>query len=480
MAMSSAIVYEIRTTATASNANGGGFKTGASGTDFSQQDAAQYNLTGVTTAAADAILLSASAAADMVGNVAHITSGTNFTVGWYEIISVVAGVSITLDRNCTSAAGAGGVVNIGGAMSLASTLDDDLFEAAVAGNIFYVKAGTYTFGEAISVGAAGGASNPIKIIGYSTTRGDNPTGSTRPVFAQGATSVVFGANWDMYNIKGTGTGAAVGNLNTNSKAVNCLFINSSTTVDRTAITCSPDNLVMRCELISYRGRALFTGAGVRALYNYIHDSDVGIRHAVTSIVAIIGNIIADNVTRGIDIQAALTTGNVIASNTLYGAENKRGTGINFITGVTDVTVVNNTISGFVTGITHADTQSVGFDDYNNFFNNTNDVSAAGQWQKGSNDIAVDPSFTTMAQLTGTTATTSGSVLTQSGGDFSTVTDNVDFLYLVSGTGITVGKYLITTHTATTVTLDIAPGTNATADKVWQITTGHNFLPTGSI
>ena len=25
-----------------------------------------------------------------------------------------------------------------------------------------------------------------------------------------------------------------------------------------------------------------------------------------------------------------------------------------------------------------------------------------------------------------------------------------------------------------MTLDIAPGTNATADKVWQITTGHNF------
>ena len=25
-----------------------------------------------------------------------------------------------------------------------------------------------------------------------------------------------------------------------------------------------------------------------------------------------------------------------------------------------------------------------------------------------------------------------------------------------------------------ITLDIAPGTNATADKVWQITTGRNF------
>ena len=37
-----------------------------------------------------------------------------------------------------------------------------------------------------------------------------------------------------------------------------------------------------------------------------------------------------------------------------------------------------------------------------------------------------------------------------------------------------GQYKITSHTSTTVTLDIAPGTNATADKVWQITTGRNF------
>jgi len=144
MAISANTVWEIRTTGTANNVNGGGFVTGASGTDFSQQDAAQYNLTSVTTAAADAILLHASAAADMVGNIAHIISGTNFTAGWYEIISVVAGVSITLDRTCTSAAGALGVVNIGGAMSLASTLDDDLFESVVAGNVVHVKNGKST------------------------------------------------------------------------------------------------------------------------------------------------------------------------------------------------------------------------------------------------------------------------------------------------------------------------------------------------
>lgn len=80
----------------------------------------------------------------------------------------------------------------------------------------------------------------------------------------------------------------------------------------------------------------------------------------------------------------------------------------------------------------------------------------------------------MAQITGSTATTSGNVLTQAGGDFSSVVDGRDYLYLVSGTGVTTGIYGITAHTTTTVTLDLAPGTDATADKVWQITTGRNF------
>ena len=104
MAIATTIVWELRTTGV--DTNGGGYKPGATGTDFSQQDAAQYALTGVTTAAADAILLTANAAADMVGNICQIRSGTNFTTGFYEILSVVVGVSITLDRTCTSAAGA--------------------------------------------------------------------------------------------------------------------------------------------------------------------------------------------------------------------------------------------------------------------------------------------------------------------------------------------------------------------------------------
>src|ERR1700722_18984612 len=125
-------VWECRTTG--SDTNGGGFVTGASGTDYSQQASPQYTLTLVTTAAANAICLSASAAANMVGNICYIASGTNFIVGWYQIISVSVGVSFTLDRTCTSAAGANGSINIGGALATVGQAAQN----CVNGNVVYI------------------------------------------------------------------------------------------------------------------------------------------------------------------------------------------------------------------------------------------------------------------------------------------------------------------------------------------------------
>jgi hypothetical protein len=54
MALSSATVLEVRTTGV--DTNGGGFVTGATGTDFSQQNAAQYSGTNLASAAARRIL----------------------------------------------------------------------------------------------------------------------------------------------------------------------------------------------------------------------------------------------------------------------------------------------------------------------------------------------------------------------------------------------------------------------------------------
>ncbi len=185
MAISANTVFEVR--GGGSDNNGGGFVTGASGTDFSQQDAAQYALTTVTTAAANAICLDASAAADMVGNICQIISGTNFTPGLYQIISVSVGVSFTLDRTCTSAAGSLGVINIGGAFASPGKAAP---AASVAGNLIWVKAGTYTITTS-SAGAGGPVlfASGIHVVmeGYTTTRGDR---GGRPILSAGAVTSV--------------------------------------------------------------------------------------------------------------------------------------------------------------------------------------------------------------------------------------------------------------------------------------------------
>lgn len=179
MALSSAIVWEVRT-AGATTA-GGGFKTGASGTDWSQQNSAQYTLTGLTTAAANAIILTASAANDMVGNIIQITGGTNFITGFYEIVSVSAGVNINVDRNCTTAAGAAGTGNIGGALSTLSKAATGV----VAGNIVYIKAGTYS--ETLTITTSGSAASDVILwSGYNASRNDFPTETNRPLINGGS------------------------------------------------------------------------------------------------------------------------------------------------------------------------------------------------------------------------------------------------------------------------------------------------------
>lgn len=171
---------------------------------------------------------------------------------------------------------------------------------------------------------------------------------------------------------------------------------------------------------------------------------------------------------------AATTSFSLTNSTLYAYQSPRSSsvGISISASIDTIVLLNCIISGWVTGI--AGTTSQRYSNrgaFNCFYNNTTNASL---YNLDATDITTDPAFTTVTELSGSTATTSGSVLTQSGGDFSTVTDNVDYVFIVSGTGITAGSYLITSHTSTTITLNNAPGTNATADKVWVINTGKDL------
>lgn len=394
MALASTIIFRANTAGTAGNVNGGGYKPGSSGTDFSRQNAAQYDLTGVTTAAADAILLTASAAADMVGNVAKINSGTNFTVGWYEIISVVVGTSITLDRTCTTAAGSAGAVKIGGYLSLGSA-DDAVFEALAPGNKLYIEKGTYTIDGNVSVANDGTAALPINIVGRDGSDTVAPTGANRPILAFGANTANFlGDYYNFYNLDFTTTAPAGIFVQAGSILRNCKSFNSSATANRAAFSLSGlGSRVIDCEAISTAGDGIDQASGQASHITgcYIHDCGAkGIDLVGTSVRTSITFNIIDNCATGISMGSG-STEIFVQNNTLHGANTPAGTGIDLLaTTAIKCTFMNNSISGFVTGVNSAAAVESNFYDYNNFFNNTTNRTNV---TAGPNDTALDPAFT---------------------------------------------------------------------------------------
>ena len=122
---------------------------------------------GTTTVATVATV---SAAADMVGNIAYIAGGTgSITAGWYQIISQITGVSITVDTSAGLTAGTGVTINIGGAMATVSAA----VAAAVVSNTFWIRGGSgaYTVTTALSLTFVN-TNGPMIFNGYGTTRGD--------------------------------------------------------------------------------------------------------------------------------------------------------------------------------------------------------------------------------------------------------------------------------------------------------------------
>lgn len=457
--------------------------------DYSRHDTARYSnsvLTGTTTSCTDA---TNPFTAQMVGNFMCIASGTGITAGWYEIVSVAAGTA-----TLSSSAGASyslGVIKIGGAVSLGGTttgITDTIFfgvgiSSATAAARYFIKGGssiTYTLGQTVAAGTAGNASWPIIVEGYATNRGDMPNSVTRPTLALGANTWTGASNTANYSLQFTGTSSAVVTVGGSSVAKDIKCLNTSTTAGRTAISCLSSSTIINCEATNYRGIGFGT-TNQNVSFNgcYSHDCNTGISNT-TGQLNINNCIVANCVTQAIAVAGANVNIKNINNCTIYGAENKLGIALNMVSGATICSFMNNIIYGFVTGVTHADTQTVGYDDYNDYFNNTSDVSAATQWQKGPNDIAVNPSFANVAQITGTTATTTaGNHLVQSGATFVTsgVTAGRDCVHIISGTGVTVGIYgIASVDSETQITTDIAITADATANKVWQITTGRNFAP----
>ena len=244
MALAAAMKWTVKTGG--SSANSGGFKVGASGTDYSKQDSAQFS---VTDLAIDAVtntkVTSATIGFDATspGNTIIVSAGAGFTTGTYEILSVAAGVA-TLDRAVGTVGSTGGTAKLGGAKARLDNCDGVM----VAGNTVYIEGGTYSSTTTNTLTADGTlAGGNISIIGYPSGGSQTDqaiTEANMPVLTSATNSIVIislnNANFLRFrNLKITHTAATRGIGITGVTAAtsngptidNCIFDGCSWAVD---------------------------------------------------------------------------------------------------------------------------------------------------------------------------------------------------------------------------------------------------------
>ncbi len=383
-AIQASTVWEFRQSATASMVNGGGYTSG--GTDYSQQDAAQLNNTDFATSGIGVTTLTSvtgGLTAAMVGNIIHLTAGTNLIVGWYEITARTDTNTVTLDRAPDD--GVGGVSTatgyVGGALSLNSTLDDEFFEQCEPGNKIYFKysASSYVPGENIAVLKDGTVNLPIIIEGYNATRGDYPLGANRPTIAAGGTQWSFDNFWQTKHFIFT-TSHADGIDGDNGLVILNCKITGSGGGGTNALRTASDSFVINCEIsgVGGTGDGLLMSDGTKILYSYIHDLGTGFNVKSNNI--FIGNII-DTCLVGINIDN--NDGAIISNNTIYNCT----TGISGTTG-SHVLILNNILDANTTGVNWTNTEDVWLD--YNVWDNTADVSGVS---KGPHAVTGDPGLT---------------------------------------------------------------------------------------
>lgn len=391
MALPSTLVWEVRPTNGTANAGGGFDPSVASpGTDFSQQNAVQIAFTDLVIGGTTTQLTSAANpfGSTHVGNNIAITSGTGFTAGIYNIRSV-AGVTATMDRAVGTASSTGGNGNLGGARNGFSTGTTTLNVVIVASNLVWVK--NEAWNELVNLTNAGAFNNLTRIIGYNTSRGDNPTGSNRPNNNRAAAATncfTCGSNYVLWqNLIAQGAGSA--NMGFRVTASQQVFVNCRATgnagrgfsgeQNATFIACeadgnSTDGMLLTNQAFGCNAHGN-TSSGFNCNQNAVvlnfciayANSGVGFLQLgnLSTMNACTSNANTGASTDGMSAtyQCVSAVGNIFSNNGRYGANGAAAAG-------------------------------QGYADYNDFFNNA--TAARNLWPTGPNDQTLDPQFTNAA------------------------------------------------------------------------------------
>jgi hypothetical protein len=191
MALSAATVLEIEIGG--SDTNGGGFVTGASGTDWSKQSSPQYSVTdGVTAGTTTITSATAAFGTDVVGNLIYVQGGTgSVTAGWYQITVRNSSTSITVDRSTGLTSGTGVTLHVGGAFATPGLAVSIM---TVTGMKAWWKYSATDYTITTATAGSGGpiaVQNGTVLEGYDQTRGDR-TGN-RPRITWPSSGVTAGS-----------------------------------------------------------------------------------------------------------------------------------------------------------------------------------------------------------------------------------------------------------------------------------------------
>jgi hypothetical protein len=382
MALTAGTVCEIRTTG--SQNAGGGFYDRNPGTsvDYSQQDSPQLTLTDLATNGAGTGLSSATGGftAAMAGNLIRITGGT-LTAGWYEIVAYTDTNNVTIDRSA-GLSKSGGTGYVGGAFLIGGSLDTDFFAALPLSSVVWIKSGSYTAQEAITLPTGDVSKAPLTVKGYKTSRGDSPDGTDRPLIDMGIYAFTVGNYTHARNLRFTGTGTHVVVVNGYGVAQNILAENTFTAAVRNAFyTQDVGATCVHCEGKSEYGFAFKASSATLDAWHlfacYAHDSVTGIQAGGPQTMLI--GCVVDTCTTGITVGS---NANVV-SCVVYNCTD----GISLSNQDYNGSITNTIITGCTNGLTTTATYAEnGFRDYN-CLNNTNNYV---NFTPGEHDIVADP------------------------------------------------------------------------------------------
>ncbi len=348
MALSAAQVLETRTTG--SDTNGAGFKSGGTGTDWSQQNTAQYAVSdavgnGTTTVTS----ASANFGTDAKDNLAYIQGA------WYEVTARNSPTSITVDH--ATGTFTGGTLNIGGALATPAAA---LALMTVSGMTAYVKSGTYNISTGLSVPSGISYNNKTRLIGYNTSRDDLFLGSgtslARPIIKAiaaivGFTNAQSGFSLENFELDGnsaTGTQGVVVTGFYDNYVTNCKIHDWSAEGYKETATVAA---LIGCEVYNCAGTNGSVEVGQAVHFCYIHDcTKPAIYLNANGTAAVTWNCIRDITGAGSDGIKANIYGGVIQHNSI---RNVAGSCINLTTYDLFTDVSNNILvnGGQATGNT---------------------------------------------------------------------------------------------------------------------------------